>query len=158
MRGCEIARLRCYFGGTVASSSKEALVRRRLPLRKEPRFCISLSIITASTAMYLLGIKGCGLTSMLFFLGLSLLLTIQEAESGMLMSKGIGRSKINCLNYLIRLPLMTLILQWEEVEGNISLGTQCQELTDREAYLLKIQKKRIHLKFTTIIHQVRFCY
>ena len=61
--------------------------------------------------MYLLGIKGCGLTSMLFFLGLSLLLTIQEAESGMLMSKGIGRSKINYLNYLIKLPLMTLILQ-----------------------------------------------
>merc|ERR1712111_206408 len=68
-------------------------VRRRLPLRKEPRFCTSLSIITASTAMYLLGIKGCGLTSMLFFLGLSLLLTIQEAESGMLMSKGIGRMR-----------------------------------------------------------------
>ena len=96
MRGYEIVRLRC-FGGTVASS-EEALVRRRLPLRKEPR-CISLSIITASTTMYLLRIKGCGLASMLFFLGLSLLLTIQDAEAGMLMSKGIGRSKINYLNY-----------------------------------------------------------
>eukprot|EP00093_Oithona_nana_P004949 04949.XXX_236857_237796_1 [CDS] Oithona nana genome sequencing. len=43
--------------------------------------------------MYLLRIKGCGLASMLFFLGLSLLLTIQDAEAGMLMSKGIGRMR-----------------------------------------------------------------
>merc|ERR1712012_70630 len=61
-------------------------VRKRLPLRKEPRK-ISLSI----TTMYLVGIKGASLplASLLFFLELSLLLPIQEAEAGMLMAKGI---------------------------------------------------------------------
>ena len=45
--------------------------------------------------MYLVGIKGASLplASLLFFLELSLLLPIQEAEAGMLMAKGIQNSK-----------------------------------------------------------------
>ena len=44
--------------------------------------------------MYLVGIKGhIGLASLLFFLGLSLLLPIQEAEAGMLMSKGLNNKR-----------------------------------------------------------------